>query len=98
MEKSYSEKLARVFEIVGYLLLIPIILKGILWIIPLFIYGGLLSFAALFSRQHFIYGAAFFAVVQKMLRSEITHAGQRDMVRAVGHEHDGVLRARLDEL
>lgn len=96
MEKSYSEKLARVFEIVGYVLLIPIIFKGILWIIPLFIYGGILSFAALFSRKHFIYGAIFFAVYFVMLGIFIF--GIRLLVGYFRHSRKRLEKKKVDKL
>jgi hypothetical protein len=62
MNKTYSENIARLFEIVNYFLLLPIIICCIFWVIPLLIYGGILSFAALFSRKHFIFGVLFFLI------------------------------------
>ncbi|HEX9959920.1 MAG TPA: hypothetical protein VGB00_03250 [Pyrinomonadaceae bacterium] len=62
MNKTYSENIAGLFEIVNYFLLLPIIICCIFWVIPLLIYGGILSFAALFSQKHFIFGVLFFLV------------------------------------
>lgn len=61
MKKTYSENLARLFEIVDYLFLIPTLYFGILYVVPLFLYAGFFSFVSLFS-QHYVFGIVFFAI------------------------------------
>lgn len=61
MKQTYSEKLARLFEVVDYLLLIPLLYIGILYFIPYFLFAGLFAFAYLFSKDY-IFGVTFFAI------------------------------------
>jgi hypothetical protein len=60
MQRSHSEFIARIFEIADYILLIPTTFIVIFWLIPIFLYGGLLSLAAIISGQAILIGVLFF--------------------------------------
>ena len=95
MKQTYSEKLARLFEIVDYLLLIPMLCIGILYVTPIFLYVGLFAFAYLFSGNY-IFGATFFAVCSAVFA--IFAFGVRLMVGCSRHSRGKLNKNKVDKL
>lgn len=95
MKQIYSQKLAGLFEIVDYLLLIPILWIGILYVIPIVLYVGLFAFAYLFSGNY-IFGATFLAVCPTVFA--VFAFGVRLMVGCSRHSRGELDKNRVDKL
>lgn len=95
MKQTYSENLAKLFEIVDYLLLIPVLCIGVLYFIPVLLYGGLFAFAYLFS-EHYIFGVTFFAICFAVFA--IFAFGVRLMIGYSRHSRGELNKNKVDKL
>lgn len=95
MPKNYSENIAKLFEIVNYFLLIPIILTGIL-LAPFIFYLFVIAIILIFSKQDFDNGLTI--LIQFIFISAIIIFGIRLMFGYYRHSRGKLDRKKVDRL